>query len=303
MSGSRSEAVEVGSSTGQLPACPLCGHRRWQGPARGTPFFRCPNCALWFHARSVDRAEEERLYDHCDSVPVQDQEAIAQRYWALARRLAATRGRPLQRVLDVGCGSGHFLLQAREHGAEVAGLELDPAQVRACLEQGLPVRSGSLFDVGVPSGPWDLVTFWDVLDHLEEPVEALRRVLREVPPGGLVVARGRNAAVHVPLKIRHRRYPHWMRRLRVPDVSVVHRWGFTPPAWKKLFAAAGLENVRLIAGVPTPGDRYRMLGAGAAALLKGGLGSAAQGLCSLTGGRTYYFPSVLIVGERPLGGP
>jgi 2-polyprenyl-3-methyl-5-hydroxy-6-metoxy-1,4-benzoquinol methylase len=231
---------------------------------------------------------------------VQDQEAIAVGYWRQLQQLAADRGlTPLKSVLDVGCGSGQFLLQARSGGAVVAGLELDPAQVAACRERGIPVHSGSLFDLGAPPGPWQAITLWDVLDHLDEPVEALRILIRELEPGGIVVARGRNGAVHVPLKVARVACPSVFGRL--PDLSVVHRWALSPTAWAGLFERAGLENVRLLAGVPTVGDRYRMMGAApVGAFMKRALRDASVMLSRCTNGKCYVFPSVLLVGRKPL---
>jgi len=284
-----------------LPACPLCGQQQWQNPVARTTYYRCTGCALWYNGRSASRVEEEQLYDHCPSVPVQDQGQTTAGYWSQLEKLASARRQsPIRSVLDIGCGSGQFLGHARDAGARVAGLELDPVQVAACAARGIPVHAGSLFDIGAPRGPWQVVTFWDVLDHLESPVEALRLVIQELEPGGLVVARGRNGGVHVPLRAARNAHPTLFRALRVPDVSVVHRWGLAPAAWIGLFEAAGLENVRLYSGVPTPGDRYRIMGAAPmAGLVKRSLGLASTALSRLTGGRSYLFPSVLLCGQKP----
>lgn len=242
------------------------------------------------------------LYDDgCASVPVQDQSAIAVAYWSLVEAAAARyQVASLASVLDIGCGTGDFLQVARSAGARVAGMELDPIQAAACTARGIPTSVGSIFDVALPAGPWQVVTFWDVLDHLDDPVGALRAAVSALAPGGIIVVRGRNAHAHVPAKLLSRRLGPVLGRLGAPDVSVVHRWSFTPTAWRRLLADAGLQKVALYPGLPTPGDRYRTLGKRSAAeFLKTAIKNGASMVHSLTGGRVYLFPTVVAIGHKP----
>lgn len=287
-----------GGSPSGLPACPVCAACAWSAPAFGTRLRSCAGCGTVLNDRSASRQEEEQLYDHCESVPVQDQDTIARRQWEWVRAQFADRAPESLSVLDIGCGSGSFLRAARAAGARAAGLELDPVGLKACRVAGLEVSSGSLFDVGVPEGPWDVVTFWDVLDHLEHPGEAIRIVAREMRPGGLVVLRGRNARLHAPLKRLLRRFPFLTRRLRVPDVTVVHRWGFSPAGWKTLLQKNELDPIQLYPGLPTPGNRYATLGTGTLiSAAKSATLVAGVGLFRASAGRVYPFPSVLVAGR------
>ena len=105
--------------------------------------------------------------------------------WCVRRRLrfvaAVVRPRPGDRLLDVGCGEGSFLLAARDAGWQVAGVELSP---RLARERGLDVRA-SLADAG-DLRPLRCATLWHSLEHLTEPVEALARVAGLVEPDGFV---------------------------------------------------------------------------------------------------------------------
>jgi 2-polyprenyl-3-methyl-5-hydroxy-6-metoxy-1,4-benzoquinol methylase len=297
-----------------IPACPICGATDWTEPAAATRLCFCRGCRTVFNDRSASRAEEERRYDvYSRQSGVTRSEAegreVALHQWNWVRSVkqpsagqpaGEAEGRePGTAVLDVGCGHGSFLRAAREDGCRVAGIELDPAGAATCRALEIPVTQGSLFDVEIPAGPWDVITLWDVLEHLECPARALRLLAPLLAPGGLLIVRGRNARLHAPLKIAYSRVRVAARALRVPDLSCVHRWGFGTEHYRRLLHSAGLPEVALYPGVPTPGDRSRMLGPRAvAAAVKRSVGAFASSAHQLSGGRWYPFPSVLVAGGR-----
>jgi hypothetical protein len=85
------------------------------------------------------------------------------------------------------------------------------------------------------------VTFWDVLDQVDDPLGALRAVVPLLAPGGLLLARGRNGTLHAMLKraaLRVRGVVPWF-----PDPAVVHRWGFGRRAWRAVLGRAGLGGI------------------------------------------------------------
>jgi 2-polyprenyl-3-methyl-5-hydroxy-6-metoxy-1,4-benzoquinol methylase len=92
-----------------------------------------------------------------------------------------------QRVLDVGCGSGHLLASVREHLAEPAeliGVDYAPAAIRR-MRDVVPEARGivaSIFDLPAGIGTFDLVLCTEVLEHVARPtdaVAALRQPLRD----------------------------------------------------------------------------------------------------------------------------
>jgi 2-polyprenyl-3-methyl-5-hydroxy-6-metoxy-1,4-benzoquinol methylase len=104
-----------------------------------------------------------------------------------ARVLDELEGVPPGRLLDVGCATGEFLLAARERGWEAVGVEVSPYAAAAARRRGLQVHSGTLADVPSPATTFDVVTLLDVVEHLEDPLGALRAIHRLLRPGGLVV--------------------------------------------------------------------------------------------------------------------
>jgi 2-polyprenyl-3-methyl-5-hydroxy-6-metoxy-1,4-benzoquinol methylase len=90
-------------------------------------------------------------------------------------------------VLDVGCSNGAFLHQLNSRfpgaynvlGQDVAGLALNYAESR-----GVPVCRDSFLELDVGKRRFDAITFWAVLEHLEEPRAFLSRAAEMLRPGG-----------------------------------------------------------------------------------------------------------------------
>jgi 2-polyprenyl-3-methyl-5-hydroxy-6-metoxy-1,4-benzoquinol methylase len=109
----------------------------------------------------------------------------AERYvWGLKK--CAEFGKPGGKLLDVGCGTGDFLKVAQGQGWDVEGVELSEWASEKARTRGLKVKTGILDDI--PDGPtYDVVTLWDVLEHLEDPAAAVAKVGRILKPGGILV--------------------------------------------------------------------------------------------------------------------
>jgi len=90
-------------------------------------------------------------------------------------------------VLDIGCGTGRFLEFAQTHGWQIAGLELCAGVGRETASRlRAQVYLGSVFDVELPKEKFDLVTMFDCIEHLEDPLRALTICHRTLKPGGVL---------------------------------------------------------------------------------------------------------------------
>ncbi len=125
---------------------------------------------------------------------------------AIVRRHVARPGR----VLDVGCAAGYFLRVMQGEGWGVTGIEpSDAIRPRAQELLGAErVRGGSLEDARLPAGSFDLVTLWDVLEHVPDPLRVLREVRRVVAPGGRLVLETQNVK-SAAARILGRRWQHY----------------------------------------------------------------------------------------------
>jgi SAM-dependent methyltransferase len=96
--------------------------------------------------------------------------------------------RPLGRVLDVGCGRGSTGRSLREAGATwLSGVELDPVAAADAAATYDEVLQGRIeVELDAVTGPFDTILLYDVLEHLVEPWELLRRLHAVGGPGARV---------------------------------------------------------------------------------------------------------------------
>jgi 2-polyprenyl-3-methyl-5-hydroxy-6-metoxy-1,4-benzoquinol methylase len=97
---------------------------------------------------------------------------------------AIERHGPRGRMLEVGCGHGLLLDEARRRGWAVEGLEIADASREHARSLGLDVRDQTLEQA---EGAYEAVVLADVLEHLDDPVDALRRIAALLVPGGVTL--------------------------------------------------------------------------------------------------------------------
>ena len=88
------------------------------------------------------------------------------------------------RILDVGCGTGANLLMLSEYG-EAEGVDISEDALAFCRERGLDkVRLGAGEKLPYEDGTFDLVTAFDVVEHMDDDLAGLREMRRVLRPGG-----------------------------------------------------------------------------------------------------------------------
>jgi SAM-dependent methyltransferase len=150
------------------------------------------------------------------------------------------------RLLDVGASSGAWLEVAAEGGAGAAvGVELGARTAARARDRGLDVRTGTLEQAlaGLGDDRFDLITFWDVLEHLPDPRRELRLARGLLAPGGRVAATFPNVEGLYPsvtYRLLARRTGVW----EYPELPV-HLYDFAPRTARRLFAGAGYRVERI----------------------------------------------------------
>lgn len=146
-------------------------------------------------------------------------------------------------LLDIGCGTGNFLAAARNAGYGVTGIELDRNAARFAGERlGLTRVLGltiSEFAEQHREERFDVVTFFEVLEHQAAPIEFLQKVSGCVRSGGLI-------ALSVPNRER------WLTGPDVLDYPPNHFLRWNAAALKRFLGAQGFEILSLreqLAGV------------------------------------------------------
>ena len=111
-------------------------------------------------------------------------------------QIAKLLGQPPEqiRLLDVGCSSGAFLGTAVTLGFRAEGVEPAPKAAAAAQAAGLNVRLGLLQEAGYTDGQFDAVTLFEVIEHLQQPLELLQECRRILRPGSILLIGTGNAA-------------------------------------------------------------------------------------------------------------
>lgn len=83
--------------------------------------------------------------------------------------------RKSSRILDVGCGSGYFLEVAKQRGWEVFGTEFTEDAVSVCRSKGIMMHQGKLDTENYPASSFDIITSFEVLEHINDPLEEVKK--------------------------------------------------------------------------------------------------------------------------------
>jgi 2-polyprenyl-3-methyl-5-hydroxy-6-metoxy-1,4-benzoquinol methylase len=156
---------------------------------------RCRDCTLLYQWPSP-LGRSQSYYDRIYSRPERGAAPEAGRRGLFAdffRRTGPGAGR---RLLDVGCGLGQFLVDARREGWRPTGVESSAAGLAYGRAQGLSMYPSTSVLEG---GAFDVVTLWNVVEFFEDPVAVLLDVRRVLAPDGELFLRTPNALYHVSM--------------------------------------------------------------------------------------------------------
>lgn len=278
---------EQTTTVGQESGCVLCGSFDAKLRFREEPFrvLDCRTCGLTYVTpRHAPDDLVERVYgpDYWLSTKPREHgysdyrgdralyKRTFERRWETIRELFEQPGR----ALDVGCAAGYFLEVLLENGWDALGVEPSPAIAESARMRlgDEHVLATSLEHVQLPAASFDLITLWDVLEHLPDPVGGLSCALRLLKPDGKLVLETQN--IHSVLaRVLGRRWHHFKHR--------EHLAHFHPGTLKCALELAGLQLVDLgtkNAGKYVRGDfvveRSARIHAGLPALLRPLLGGS-----------------------------
>ncbi len=186
--GARLELVQRGGGSVYEPSAfsPSCHRVGEHGD-----LYRCGDCGTVHQPSLPHGAELHDLYrGMSDASYLEEEEGRRRAARRLLDLLAAQV--PRGRLLQVGCGYGLLLDEARRRGYEVQGVELSAAAVRHARERlDLPVRELALEEAALEAARaqerYDAILAVDVLEHLEDPVLALDRLCALLAPGGALL--------------------------------------------------------------------------------------------------------------------
>lgn len=228
--------------------CPLCGVN-----AEMPSYFKkgeerlklCPSCSVVFvYPRSsgtelvkqYSRAYFEQNYESTLRLEYVNPLAADRKQSFFLEQAAKVTGKRAGSVLDIGCGTGRFLEFAKTQGWETTGLELCAEVGRETAARlGTQVYLGSVFDAELPKESFDVVTMFDCVEHLEDPVRALAICRRVLKPGGVLIITTPNFQGVGRLMLGPQAYGIW------PDTHIIY---FGPRSLRFALRQAKFDRIK-----------------------------------------------------------
>ena len=182
--------------------CVCCGDNRaeavfrWQdADKKDVSVKRCVSCGLMYQDPMPKEEELKLLYNE-DFFSTYEKYFLEFRQKQFQRDIGVINSlkAPPGNLLDIGCAFGIFLDEARKKGWSVSGVDVSTNAVEyARKKYGLNVFIGTLSDAKMENGFFDVVTAWDVIEHLADPDKFLDEVGRVIKKGGIFAIRTPNA--------------------------------------------------------------------------------------------------------------
>ncbi len=202
----------------------------------GFRHVRCANCGLIF--------VNPRLADHLDSQTRSGTGDMAETHLSDSQRkrirkelTALQSHRRLNRILEVGAGSGLFLAEAQKTGWETWAVEVNRKALSYLELHGIHrILAQSAENFEAPECSIDVVRMWDVIEHLESPRLALERVRQVLRPGGM-------------LRLATTNFASLSRKVNGPDWVYIngadHIYLFEPVTIARLLEERGFTQIRI----------------------------------------------------------
>lgn len=158
------------------------------------------------------------------------------------------------KVLDIGCGGGLFLSLLKQAGTEVIGIELSDSRAQyAKTKHGLEIDKHPIENEFWQKGyanHFDAVTLWDVIEHVNYPLEALQSAANVLKHGGLLLIDTpcRDSFYHqfgaLTYRLSGGRFPTFLNAMYSSHLYG-HKQIFSTNEMKELFESVGLEVIDL----------------------------------------------------------
>jgi len=173
-----------------------------------TNLVQCRECGLQYLNPLPKDVYFQKGYEGADESGLYDAEPV-DRYINFRGYLAEIEKykKPPCKILDIGCCKGYFLKIARDNGWDAWGLEPSKKMAEYCRSQGFKTAKGTILaSSDLPSGSFDVVTLWDVIEHLRNPVPEFAKINGFLKKKGIVCFWTKDIS-SIRAKLMGRRYP------------------------------------------------------------------------------------------------
>ena len=238
--GSRDKEILYPSTLPERPTAGDIAHFRCtnSGYGRHHTIVKCQRCGLVYsNPRHKANAILHNYEEVVDDLYVEEREGrvltFQRNLRPLEELMPPAQGR---RLLDVGCHIGVFLEIAQERGWETWGVEPSRWAAREARSRGLQVIEGTLDHAHLAEESFDVITMWDVIEHLTDPLRGLKESLRLLKKGGLICIHTMN----IESLLARLMGPRW------PWLMEMHLYYFSPRTLGEMLKKAGFTVVKMV---------------------------------------------------------
>jgi 2-polyprenyl-3-methyl-5-hydroxy-6-metoxy-1,4-benzoquinol methylase len=162
---------------------------------------------------------------------------ILGRAWAGSASFSRNiRYKPGGRVMDVGCGSGAMLDRFAALGWQTYGTEVSEESAKVAKAGGHHISMGALTDLRFAAESFDVVTLWDTLEHIHNPLEIMTEACRLCKTGGEIYVYVPNFGSLYASLLRD----HWFM-----FTAPLHYYHYTSKTLRRLAVRAGFNIVSI----------------------------------------------------------
>ncbi len=156
--------------------------------------FRCNSCNVQLRLPQPSHEELKKIYANYYH-PWKIENEVAETVKISKTKTFEIRLQEIQKhirrgkILDVGCAAGYFLESAKNAGFEPYGVELSESFFKEThLKFGDSIYRGTIENIPCKDNFFDVITMFDLLEHVKDPVSTLRRCRKILMPNGVIAA-------------------------------------------------------------------------------------------------------------------
>ncbi len=200
--------MDLSSTTHKPARCPLCRSLKLKTVYRD--FVKCTDCRIIFFMHDDNSVKLDELYEKDYFSGMVYRDYIQERDFRINQfrkkiHLLEKYLPPTGMVLDIGCAMGFFLLIMNEFKYKAYGVEISKyASSYARDIMKLNVHSGDLLSAHFPDDFFNIITMWDVLEHLQNPLEVLTEIKRIMKRQGILIIETLNVDSLTARILRHK---------------------------------------------------------------------------------------------------
>jgi len=222
--------------------------------------LQCKNCGVIYQTPRTNKEKYLKgVIEHYEKVD--PSESVASSRTRLYKNFFSKieRSHP-GRILDIGCGFGYFLSVAKEKGWDCFGVEISEEIAEMGKQTyNLNIETTPFEKTNYPTDYFNVITLWNVLDEMMNPVEIIREIKRILAPGGILFIRTPNADLHIMIyRICLLLSSIGLTKLIPKGVYIFHIYNFSNTSLRKLLEREGFSNINILNSLPTSGDPYQI---------------------------------------------